>query len=64
MSQEQVKPLKPQTNKQPEKELTPIHATVPHPQKKIHREQNKWMSNQRPELCFLLNLIFLNHVFE
>ena len=33
MNQEQVKPLKPQANKQPEKELTPIHAMVP-PQKK------------------------------
>lgn len=64
MNQEQVKPLKPQANKQPEKELTPIHAMVPPLKKKIHREQSKWMSNQRPELCFLLNLIFLNDVFE
>ena len=39
MNQEQVKPLQPQTNKQPEKELTPIYATVQKEKKKqkLHR---------------------------
>ena len=64
MNQEQVKPLKPQTNKQPEKELTPIMQLCKKKKKKF-TEQSKWMFNQRPELHFVLNLIiFLNHIFE
>ena len=56
MNQEQVKPLKPQTNKQPEKELTPIMQLCKKKKKKF-TEQSKWMFNQRPELHFVLNLI-------